>query len=136
MADKHATIRWKGEGNRFEGGAPRGPVVLLDGAGEAGPSPMDGLLLSLAACMGIDILMILQKGRVPVDDLEIAVEGDRAPEPPRRYTRVGLIVRVSGPTEDQAGRVQRAVDLSREKYCSVFHTLRGDLDVEIAIERS
>ena len=136
MADKRVALRWTGEGERFEGGVPGGPVSALDGAGRAAPSPMDGVLLSLAGCMGIDILMILQKGRVTVDDLTVEIEGDRAPEPPRRFTRLVLTVRVAGPGEDDEKKIRRAVDLSRDRYCSVFHTLRTDLDVEIAIERA
>lgn len=135
MADKHAVLRWTGEGDQFEGGAPGGPTILLDGGLEAGPSPMDGLLLSLAACMGIDIRMILDKGRVPIDEMEILIEGDRAEEAPRRFTRVGLMVRLRGPDEGHEGKILRAIELSRDKYCSVFHTLRSDLDVEIAHER-
>lgn len=135
MADKSVVLRWTGEGDRFEGNAPGGPISALDGSGVAAPSPMDGLLLSLAGCMGIDILMILQKGRVVVDDLEIAVEGDRAEEPPRRFTSLLMTVRVTGPSEADEGKIQRAVDLSRDRYCSVFHTLRTDLDVRIDVER-
>ena len=134
MADKHVTLRWSGEGDRFEGEAVGGPSTVIDGAGADAPGPMDTLLLALASCMGIDILMILQKGRVPVDDLTIDIEGDRAPEPPRRYTAIEMAVRVVGPSEDQLAKVQRAVDLSRDKYCSVFHTLRTDLEVTTSIE--
>ncbi len=135
MADKHVVLRWSGEGDLFEGGAPGGPTIRLDGGSAAGPSPMDGLLLSLAACMGIDIRMILDKGRVPIEALDILVEGDRADEAPRRFTRVALMVRLRGPAEEHEGKILRAIELSREKYCSVFHTLRPDLDVEIAHER-
>jgi putative redox protein len=136
MADKHVFLRWTGEGERFEGGVRGGPVTTIDGEGKAAPGPMDTLALTLAGCMGIDILMILQKGRVPVDGLEVVIEGDRAPEPPRRYTRLLMTVRLTGPGEEHDARIQRAVDLSRDKYCSVFHTLRSDLDVEIAVERN
>ncbi len=83
--------------------------------------------------MAVDILDILEKGRVSVDRLEVEVEGDRAPDPPRRYTSLRLTVRLDGPQERERGKVERAVQLSREKYCSVFHTLRPDMDVEIRI---
>lgn len=86
--------------------------------------------------MGIDIRMILEKGRVPLEELVVEVEGDRAPDPPRRFTALRLTVRVRGPGEEHDARIARAVDLSRDKYCSVFHSLRTDLDVEIAVERS
>lgn len=136
MADKTVVLRWTGEGERFRGGAPGGPETTVDGDGAAAPGPMDTLLLSLAGCMGVDILMILRKGRVSVDGLAIEIDGDRAPEPPRRYTALDMTVRVSGPTAEEEAKVQRAVDLSRDKYCSVFHSLREDLEVRIRVERS
>lgn len=135
MADKSVVLRWLGEGDRFEGSAPGGPVSALDGSGTVAPSPMDGLLLSVAGCMGIDILMILQKGRVTVDDLEIQVDGERAAEPPRHFTSLDFTIRVTGPAEADDAKIQRAVDLSRDRYCSVFHSLRPDLDVRFVVER-
>ena len=136
MADSHVVLRWTGEEDRFEGEALGGPSIIVDSAGKAGPSPMTGLLLSLAGCMAIDIRMILEKGRIPLDELVVEIEGDRASEPPRRFTGLRLMVRVRGPGEEHEARLDRAVALSREKYCSVFHSLRTDLDVEIDIERS
>jgi putative redox protein len=96
---------------------------------------MTGLLLSLAACMAVDVRMILEKGRVPLEELVVEIEGDRLPEPPRRFTRLRLTIRLRGPGEEHEARIARAVALSRDKYCSVFHSLRTDLDVEIATER-
>ena len=134
MADKHIRMRWSGEGDRFEGGPVGGASAVIDGDGAAAPGPMDMLLGALASCMGIDIVMILQKGRVPVDDLDIEIEADRAPKPPRRFTSVEMTVRVIGPSEEQRSKVERAVALSRDTYCSVFHSLREDLDVRIHID--
>ena len=134
MADKHVKVRWTGEGDRFEGGPVGGPSTTIDGETVAAPGPMDTLLAALASCMGIDIVMILQKGRVPVDDLDIEIEADRAADPPRRFTSISMTVRLVGPSEDQRGKVERAVALSRDTYCSVFHTLREDLDVRIHID--
>lgn len=136
MADSQVVLRWTGEADRFEGEAVGGPSITLDSAGEVGPSPMSGLLLSLAACMAIDIRMILEKGRVPLDDLVLEIEADRMPDPPRRFTAVRLTVRLKGPGEEHEARIDRAIDLSREKYCSVMHSLRTDLSVEIVVERS
>ncbi|MBT8335740.1 MAG: OsmC family protein [Gemmatimonadetes bacterium] len=134
MADKHVKVRWTGEGDRFAGGHVGGPATAVDGAGSAAPSPMDMVLVGLASCMGIDIVMILQKGRVPVEDLDIEIEADRATDPPRRFTSVSMTVRVVGPSEEQRSKVERAVALSRDTYCSVFHSLREDLDVRIHID--
>lgn len=135
MASKRVSLRWTGEGERFEGGAPGGVVIPIDGNGKAGPSPMDALLLSLAGCMGIDVLMILEKSRVPVTSLEVSVEGTRPDDPPRRFLSLVLEYRIAGPGPEHDARLERAVALSRDKYCSVFHTLRADLDVDIRIHR-
>jgi putative redox protein len=134
MADKHVKLRWTGEGDRFEGGPVGGPSTTIDGDTVVAPGPMDTLLLALAGCMGIDIVMILQKGRVQVDDLDIDIEADRAADPPRRFTALSMTVRVVGPSEDERAKVERAVALSRDRYCSVFHSLREDLDVRIHVD--
>ncbi len=126
-----ALVRSTGRGLAFEGRGGQGPDVLIDGNSAEGPSPMEALLLSLAGCMAIDIQVILEKGRVPLDSLEVRVTGERAPEAPKRYTRILMEVGVRGPGEGERAKVERAVQLSRDRYCSVFHTLRDDLEVEI-----
>ncbi|HSM62170.1 MAG TPA: OsmC family protein [Longimicrobiales bacterium] len=134
MSSSRVTLRWT-DALVFEGGADGGPQIRLDSAGRAGPSPTQLLLLSLAGCMGVDVRMILEKSRVPVEALEVVVEGDRRDEPPRRFLAIRLTYRIRGPAPGDRDKLQRAVDLSRDKYCSVLHTLRPDLDLEIAIER-
>jgi len=131
---RSAQLRWTGDGLRFEGRAGKAPPVTLDGSSEAGPSPMEALLLSLGGCMGIDIQAILDKGRVPLEGLEVDLEGVRAEEVPQRFTRIRMEVRVSGAGEENRTKVERAVQLSRDKYCSVFHSLRSDMPVEIDIQ--
>lgn len=128
---REVVLRWTGEGDAFVGGTPDGPRITIDGSGASGPSPMETLLLSVAGCMGIDVLMILEKGRVTVESLEVGVSGVRADEPPRRFTSLHLEYRLSGPGSDDRTKVQRAIDLSRDTYCSVLHTLRPDLELEI-----
>lgn len=134
MADKSVELRWTGSGLAFEGAGPAGPVVTLDGDGEAGPSPMDAVLLAVGGCMAIDVVMILQKGRIPLEDLSMVVEGDRREDAPRRFTAVRMRYTITGPGDEHRARVERAVQLSRERYCSVLHTLRDDVDVEIEID--
>jgi len=131
MSDVAVTLRWTGEGLRFEGEVDGGASLVVDGGGKEAPSPMQSLLAALAGCMGIDVVEILRKMRVPLESLEVRVEGDRAPEPPRRYTRIGLVYRVRGVEAEHEDRVWRAIELSREKYCSVLHTLRPDVEVGI-----
>jgi putative redox protein len=130
MADVAVAIRWTGVGEVFQGGAPGGPEATVDGVGRAGPSPMQTLLLALAGCSAADVVEILGKMRVPLAGLEVEVEGERAPDPPRRYTAVRLRYRVRGLAPEAEERLRRAVALSQEKYCSVLHTLRPDVAVE------
>ena len=132
---RKVNLVWTGEGLTFRGGAPDGPEVIVDGGSEAAPSPMDLLLVSVAGCMAVDVRMILEKSRVPVGGLEVEIEGERADSHPKRYTRIRLIYRIAGPGEEHDARLQRAIDLSREKFCSVLHSLRPDIDVEIDIHR-
>ena len=108
--------------------------MVVDGDAATGPSPMDLVLMGLAACMAIDVRVILEKSRVPLDGLEVYAEGTRAEEAPRRYTAVRLTYRISGVDPSHREKVDRAIQLSRERYCSVLHSLREDLPVEILLE--
>lgn len=129
-------LSWTGEDDAFRGGRAGGPEIVLDGDGGAGPSPTDALLLSVAACMAADIRHILQKGRVPLEALTASVRGRRAKDPPRRFEAVRILFRVDGPGEDDRSRVERALRLSRETYCSVLHTLRSDLELDLSVRLS
>ena len=120
----------------FEGRAGRAEPIYLDGDSEAGPSPTEALLMSLAACMGIDINVILDKGRAPAEGLVVDVSGTRAPEPPRRFVSLRIAVTAEGLKEQDQPKLERAVQLSRDKYCSVFHTLNPELDVEVSAARA
>ena len=102
--------------------------IVLDSAGVAGPSPVQALAFALAACMGMDVVHILKKGRYDLHGLRVALTGERAPDNPHRFTSVTLDFAVTGPVpKDQ---IQRAIDLSHEKYCSVWHSMRQDIAFE------
>jgi putative redox protein len=135
MSSSKVGLRWTGQGLAFVGGAEGGPQITLESGGGAGPSPTQLLLMSVAGCMGVDVVMILEKSRVPLESLEVEVEGDRVEDPPRRFKAVRITYRVKGPADEDQAKLERAVDLSRHKYCSVLHTLRPDLDLDIRIER-
>jgi putative redox protein len=117
----------------YSGGTEDGPTVLLDGKSVKGPGPMDTLLLAVAGCMAVDVQVILERSRVPLTELEIEVEGERAQVHPKRYTRLAMVFHLQGPEEGHRGKVERAVQLSREKFCSVLHSLRPEIDLEIEI---
>lgn len=125
-----AELLWT-EGLRF-GAASGSTAIVVDGDGRAGPSPMQLAALGLAGCMASDIVEILRKGRHPLTDLRIAFSGERAPEPPRRFVRITLHFHVSGTVPPEA--VERAIALSREKYCSVWHSMRPDIAFTTAFD--
>ena len=89
-----------------------------DGGGRnAGPRPMELVLTGTAACSAYDVVSILKKARQPVRDCRVAVEAERAPEPPQVFTRIHLHFTVSGEGLSEK-QVARAIELSAEKYCS------------------
>jgi putative redox protein len=105
--------------------------IVLDSAGKAGPSPVQALAFALAGCMGMDVVFILQKGRHDLKGLKISLSAERAQEDPHRITAVTIDFTVTGTVaKDQ---VQRAVDLSHEKYCSVWHSMRQDIAITTTI---
>ena len=99
--------------------------MVLDSGGKAGPSPVQALAFALAGCMGMDVVHILRKGRLDLKGLKIGLTAERAQEDPHRITAVAIEFTVTGDVpKDQ---VQRAIDLSHEKYCSVWHSMRQDI---------
>ena len=128
------TLSWQGTGQHFRGGKVGGVEVSIDGDGQAGASPMTSVALGLAGCMGIDVLDIAQKMRLPVTSLDVRVVGERRDEPPRRFTGIVLKYRVGGVPATEEDKVWRAIELSREKYCSVWHSLREDIALNIELE--
>jgi putative redox protein len=123
-------LAWQG-GLRFDArvGAHR---LVIDSDHQAGPSPTQALAVSLAGCMAIDVADILQKGRFPLDGLEVRLVSERRGDPPRYVTRVTFHFVVKGRVPPD--RVERAIELSRERYCSVLHSLRPDLAFHASFE--
>jgi putative redox protein len=108
----------------FEGKSGHTSMVL-DSAGKAGPSPVQALAFALAGCMGMDVVYILQKGRYELRGLALSLVAERAQQDPHRVTAVTIDFAVTGKVPRE--QVQRAIDLSHEKYCSVWHSLRQDI---------
>ena len=101
-------------------------AIVIDGDSAAGPSPMQLMAFALAGCMSADVASILQKGRHPMTGLRASLSGERAADPPRRFVRITLHYHVAGAVPSEA--VERAIALSRDKYCSVWHSMRQDID--------
>jgi putative redox protein len=102
--------------------------IVLDSAGQAGPSPVQALVFALAGCMGMDVVHILRKGRHDLRGLRVAIVAERAQEDPHRVTAVTIDFTVAGAVPKE--QVQRAIDLSHDKYCSVWHSMRQDIGFE------
>jgi putative redox protein len=109
-------------------------AMTLDSGSVAGPSPMQALAFGLAGCMAMDVVHILKKGRLDLRGLRADLTGTRAPEEPRRFTAMALHFTITGDIPSES--VQRAVDLSRDKYCSVWHSLRQDIQLDITFSVS
>lgn len=121
------TLRWNG-GLTFEGGAPGGPVSLVDGDAREAPSPVTTLLVAAASCAAVDVVLILGKMRIVITALDVAIRGERRETQPRRLETLHLVFTVSGDGLDQA-KLGRAVSLSVEKYCSVLSSLASDIAI-------
>lgn len=124
------SLIWK-EGSRFEG-VSRAGVTGIDGDGRTGPSPVELLLESVGACAAVDVVEILRKGRQELRGLEVRVTAERREQAPRHLTRLDVEFRVRGAVERP--KAERAARLAFEKYCSVFHSLRPDLELKYGVE--
>lgn len=116
--------------NDLQFGATSGTnALIVDGQSAAGPSPVQLLAIGLASCMAIDVLDILKKGRHPVSAFRCRLTGERAAEPPRRLVAVAIGFFVHGDGDIPSAAVERAIGLSRDRYCSVWHSLRTDIQL-------
>ena len=109
------------DGVRFLHTSGSGHALVTDAAEPVGadtaPSPMELVLHALVGCLGVDVAMMLAKMKQPVAGIEISVESERAEEHPRVYTEIRLHVKVRGAVD--ARKLERAINLSRDTYCSV-----------------
>ncbi len=104
----------------------------LDWDGREAFSPVQALGMALAGCMASDVVTILQKGRLSPRALRAVLTGERAPAEPRRFVAIDLRFEVVG--DIPADRVERAIALSRETYCSVWHSMRQDIALTTSFE--
>ena len=125
-----ATLTWQGD-LRFAARTDTSEIVL-DSDGTAGPSPPQALAMALAGCMAIDVADIVTKGRHAFAALEATIIGHRRADPPSHFVSFTLHFIVTGAVPEFA--VERAILLSREKYCSVWHSLRQDIQFDTSFE--
>jgi putative redox protein len=124
-----ADLVWSG-GLRFNATSGRSSMVV-DGDSAGGPSPMQALAFAVAGCLAADVVAILEKGRHPLTGLHVTMAATRALEHPRRFTHLSIDFHVTGDVPSEA--VDRAVGLSRERYCSALHSLRQDITLDLRV---
>jgi putative redox protein len=124
-----AELVWS-EGLRFDA-TSGSAVAIVDGDGQAGPSPMQHAAIGLAGCMAADVVDILRKGRHPLTQLRVTFTGIRAETPPRRFLQISLQFHLQGEVPLEAA--ERAVMLSRDKYCSVWLSFRQDIELSTTV---
>src|SRR5271157_2718882 len=120
------------EKQKFDGVASSGHKIVVDGDRKTGNSQMELLLIGLCGCTGYDVASILGKKREPFTSLEVRAEAERAANPPSVYTEIRLVYKVGGKVNPKA--VEDAVQLSKEKYCSVSAMLDKTAKISWRIE--
>lgn len=123
-------LEWEGD-LRFRGRSGESEI-LMDSPPKAGPTPVQALGFGLAGCMAMDVASILQRGRLDLKGLRVRLEGRRQESHPKRLLAVDLRITVVGPVPPD--RVERAIELSRETYCSVWHSLNPDIEFTTSFE--
>ncbi|QEL64111.1 putative redox protein [Oryzomicrobium terrae] len=131
-------VRWTGDGMSFLAETGSNHTIVMDGPPDAGgrnlaPRPMEMVLAGTGGCTAFDVVMILQKGRHEVTNCEVTLKADRADTDPKVFTRINFHYRVTG-RNLKADVVERAVKLSKEKYCSASIMLGKTAEITHSIE--
>lgn len=136
MAQHTVTTIWK-ENMQFETDNPSGHKVLIDtskdnGGNNSGLAPKAMMLSSLAGCSGLDVVSLLKKMRIIVDDFKMDAIGELTEEHPKYYHTVALAYHFTGTDLDEE-KITKAVNLSVEKYCGVMEMFRKFAKINISI---
>ncbi len=129
---KQATVKWI-DGFRFVGLGHANHSLVIDGPADSGgldsaTRPGELVLMALASCTGIDVVSILKKMKVEFDSFEIGVEAEVAENHPKIYTKINIEYRIRG-KNIPADKLERAIKLSQETYCSVTNQLRPSAEI-------
>lgn len=120
------------EAFRMEASNSRGDILYSDGtasigASEQGWRPMELLLVSLAGCSSIDVISILKKQRQQIDDFKMDIKGERKDGIPAPYTSINVHFTITGQVKES--KMEKALELTKGKYCSVYFSLHPDIAV-------
>jgi putative redox protein len=132
----NVTVSWT-DGVQFVAESGTGHAVVLDGAPEyggrnSGMRPMEMVLAGTAGCTAFDVVSILKKMRQDVADVKVTIAAERATEDPKVFTKLHFVYTISGSGLDKS-KVEQAVKLSKEKYCSATIMLAKTADVSYEI---
>lgn len=127
-----ARVQWIGS-SKFLGTTESGHEVMMDGDREVAPSPVEMVLLAAGSCSSVDVISILKKSRQNVSRCEVELSAERADTAPRVFTRIHMHFVVTG-VDVQDKRVERAVQLSADKYCSVSIMLGHSVEITHSFE--
>jgi putative redox protein len=133
------TINWMpSNGMAFSAETGSGHLLTMDGAPEGGgrnlaPRPMETLLAGAGACAAYDVVLILKRGRHAISGCKVQVQADRAEVDPKVFTRIVMTFVVTGKNLPETA-VQRAVQMSHDKYCSATAMLAKTAEIEVKVE--
>ena len=127
-----ARIKWV-ENVCFVGESASGHAIVMDGAPEGGgrnlgPRPMETVLLGTGACTAYDVVHILKKARANITDCAVEIDSERAAEDPKVFTKIHMHFIVTG-KDLKPQQVERAINLSAEKYCSASAMLAKTAEI-------
>ena len=133
-----STVKWTGK-MAFEGMGASGHGVKMDASEEvggenSGSRPTELLLHAVAGCTGIDIISILTKMRLEPVSFRMDVKGERVDDHPKRFTDIHIHYVLEGELPED--KVIRAIQLSKDKYCSVSHSLNAEITASFSINGS
>lgn len=131
-------VRWSGDGMSFVAETGSNHAIVMDGPPDAGgrnlaPRPMEMVLAGTGGCTAFDVVMILQKGRHDVTDCAVTLKAERADTDPKVFTRIHFHYTVTG-RNLKADVVERAVKLSKDKYCSASIMLAKTAELTHSVE--
>ncbi len=127
-----ATATWK-QDQLFEGRSETNQTITFDtGDHTHGPSPMEAVLMALCGCTSVNVVSILEKKREPITSLTVSATAEQAPAPPRVFTKIMITYRIGGGVSQKAA--EDAVNLSKNKYCSVSKMLEKSVEIGYSIE--
>jgi putative redox protein len=127
-----ATVTHIADG-KFDASTASGHTVRVEGGGkETGPGPMELVLVALGSCSAVTVVEFLQKMRQPFTSLEVQVSGERAEDPPKVYTKIHMRYLVGGDVDQ--GRVERAIELTETKYCSVYTMVEKTVEMSHTVD--